>query len=92
MIEPALHGIGTVEARYTHRVGPTSAGGVLSVAVDVGDRVRAGQLLAEIDPVDLDARHAAQQAALARAEANVRAAEALVGDARARGTYAAAQA
>ncbi len=91
-IEPALHGIGTVEARYTHRVGPTSAGRVLWVAVDAGDRVRAGQLLAEIDPVDLDARHAAQQAALARAEANVRAAEAVVGDAKARGTYAAAQA
>jgi RND family efflux transporter MFP subunit len=91
-IEPALHGIGTVEARYTHRVGPTSAGRVLSVAVDVGDRVRAGQLLAEIDPVDLEARLAAQQAALARAEANVRAAEALVADAKARAAHATSQA
>jgi HlyD family secretion protein len=34
-IEPALHGIGTVDARYTHRVGPTSAGRVLRVEVDV---------------------------------------------------------
>lgn len=91
-IAPALHGIGTVEARYTHRVGPTSAGRVLSVAVDVGDRVRAGQPLAEIDAVDLDARLAAQHAALARAEANVRAAEALVGDANARAAHATAQA
>lgn len=91
-IEPALHGIGTVDARYTHRVGPTSAGRVLRVEVDVGDRVRAGQLLAEIDPVDLDARLTAQQAALARAEANVLVADAQVSDARARASHAATQA
>lgn len=91
-LEPALHGIGTVDARYTHRVGPTSAGRVLRVEVDVGDRVRAGQLLAEIDPVDLDARLTAQQAALARAQANVDAADAQLSDARARAAHAATQA
>src|SRR5690606_16613017 len=66
-LSPALFGIGTVEARHTHRIGPTVAARVLRVEVDVGERVRAGQLLAEMDPVDLDARITAQLAALERA-------------------------
>ena len=55
-ITPALFGIGTVEARYIHRIGPTAPGRVASLAVDVGDRVKAGQVLAVIDPIDLDQR------------------------------------
>ena len=35
-IRPALFGIGTVEARYTYRIGPTFAGRVKQVSVDVG--------------------------------------------------------
>lgn len=63
-ITPALYGIGTVEARYTYRIGPTLPGRVLRVAVEVGDRVSAGQLLGEMDAVDLQQRIQAQQAAL----------------------------
>ena len=55
-LAPALFGIGTVEARRTYLIGPTAAGRVRRVAVDVGDAVKAGQLLAEMDPVDLDER------------------------------------
>ena len=55
-MSPAIFGIGTVEARRSWMVGPTVAGRVLSVQVDVGDTVKAGQLLAEMDPVDLDQR------------------------------------
>ena len=55
-MSPAIFGIGTVEARRSWMVGPTVAGRVLSVRVDVGDLVKAGQLLAEMDPVDLDQR------------------------------------
>ncbi|HET7753695.1 MAG TPA: efflux RND transporter periplasmic adaptor subunit [Anaeromyxobacteraceae bacterium] len=91
-VAPALFGVGTVEARYAHRVGPTAAGRVLRVDVQVGDRVRAGQMLAELEPVDLDARLVAQQAALARAEANVLAAEAQLADTRARAEFAKGQA
>ena len=40
-IAPALFGIGTVEARYTYRIGPTISGRVKQVNVHVGDRVRA---------------------------------------------------
>ena len=91
-IAPALFGIGTVEARYTYRIGPTISGRVKQINVHVGDRVQAGQLLGEMDPVDLDDRVAAQDAALSRAEASVLAAEAQVRDTIARFTYADAQA
>ena len=91
-LTPSLFGIGTVEARYTCRIGPTLAGRVKRVDVDVGDTVRAGDLLGEMDPVDLDDRVAALDAALKRAAANVSAAEAQALDAAARQTYAEAQA
>ncbi len=87
-IAPALFGIGTIEARYTYRIGPTVAGRIKRVEVHVGDRVQAGQLLGEMDPVDLDDRIAAQEAALKRAESVVLAAEAQVREALARKTYA----
>jgi HlyD family secretion protein len=75
-VAPALFGIGTVEARYTYRVGPTFAGRIRQVNVQVGDHVTAGQLLGEMDPVDLDERIRAQAAATRRAQAQVREAEA----------------
>ncbi len=91
-VAPALFGIGTVEARYTYRIGPTISGRVKQVDVNIGDSVRAGQLLGEMDPVDLDDRVKAQDAALKRAEAAVISAEAHVRDTTARFTYADAQA
>jgi len=71
-ITPALFGIGTVQTRYTYRIGPTFAGRVKRLDVHVGDRVKAGQVLGEMDPVDLDQRIRAQGAALKRAEAALR--------------------
>ncbi len=84
-LAPALSGIGTVQARFTHRIGPTFAGRLKQLHVDVGDTVQAGQLLGEMDPVDLDERLRAQQAATRSAEAALRQAEA-------RRTYARTQA
>ncbi len=75
-ITPALFGIGTVEARFTYRIGPTFAGRVKRLDVHVGDWVQGGQLLGEMDPVDLDDRVRAQEAALKRAQAALREAEA----------------
>lgn len=75
-VAPALFGVGTVEARYTYKIGPTFAGRVKRLDVHVGDRVKAGQVLGEMDPVDLDDRVRSQESALKRAEATVREAEA----------------
>lgn len=75
-LAPALFGIGTVEARYTYRIGPTAAGRVQRLDVEVGDRVAAGQVLGEMDPVDLAERRRALRAALKSAEARVREAQA----------------
>jgi HlyD family secretion protein len=89
-LNPAIFGIGTVEARSAWMVGPTVAGRVLRVTADVGDAVKAGQLLAEIDPVDLEQRLAALDASLARADSARQGAQAQVSDAVARRALAAA--
>ena len=88
-LSPAIFGIGTVEARRSWMVGPTVAGRVLKVEVDVGDSVKAGQLLAEMDPVDLNQRLTALDASLARAGSAQAAAQAQLLDARARNALAA---
>jgi RND family efflux transporter MFP subunit len=74
-IAPALFGIGTVEARYTYRIGPTFAGRLQRLDVQVGDSVKAGQVLGEMDPIDLADRATSQDSALKRAEASLREAE-----------------
>jgi RND family efflux transporter MFP subunit len=91
-VAPALFGIGTVEARYSYKIGPTNAGRIGKIYVDVGDKVHAGQVLAEMDPVDIDERIVALDAAIGRAEASVKIAIAQVDDALARKGYADAQA
>lgn len=86
---PELFGIGTVEARRSWLIGPTVAGRVLSVKVDVGDTVQAGQLLAEMDPVDIDQRLASLDAVVERARSAQAAAAAQQADAVARRELAA---
>lgn len=74
-LSPALFGIGTVEARQRHRIGPVLAGRLASVEVDVGEQVRRDQVVARLDPVDLDDRLRAQASALDRLQAERRQAE-----------------
>ena len=68
-LTPALFGIGTVQARYTYKIGSTFAGRLKRLDVHVGDTVNAGQVLGEIDPVDMDERITAQQAAVKSSQA-----------------------
>ncbi len=91
-ITPTLFGIGTVEVRYRYRLGPIMTGRLLSLNGDVGDAVVAGAVLGEMDPVDMDEKIAANQAAILRATASAVAAEAHVKDSAARSEYAASQA
>jgi HlyD family secretion protein len=88
-LSPSIFGLGTVEARRSWMIGPTVAGRVRGVTVDVGDAVKAGQLLAEMDPVDLAQRLGALDASLARAGSAQAAAQAQLADATARRALAA---
>ena len=90
-LQPALFGMGTVEARATHRIGPTVAGRVKRVDVQTGDVVKAGQVLGEMDPVDLDDKIAAQEATIKRAQASVMTVEAQVQELTARKVFAEVQ-
>lgn len=87
-LSPAVSGIGTVEARHAYLVGPIQAGRVLRVMVDQGDRVQAGQLLAELDPVDLGQRAEAARSAAARARQAAEATRAQVTEAASRARLA----
>lgn len=91
-LQPALFGIGNVEARSTHKIGPTVAGRLKRVEVQAGDLVRAGQLLGEMDQLDLDEKIAAQDAAFKRGEAGVLAVEAQLADLNGRKNFAENQA
>lgn len=90
-LTPTLFGVGLVEARYTHKVGPTFSGRIMTVLVQPGERVTLGQLLAEMDPVDFNERISAQLAGLKRAEANALAAEAQIREVSARKAFADSQ-
>jgi HlyD family secretion protein len=87
-LERTLFGIATVEARRSHSIGPTLAGRVARVLVDQGDAVKAGQLLAEMEAVDLDARLSAGAAAASAAAQRVQSAEAAVTEAGSRAQLA----
>lgn len=91
-LAPQLFGIGTVEARRAYLIGPTQAARVTRVLVDHGDTVKAGQLLAEFDPVDLEDRAQGAGSAVQRAQAAISGAEAQVREATSRQSLATASA
>ena len=67
---------GTARAGLESKLSFRVAGTVQTVPVKVGDRVRRGQLIAQIDPTDYQLQLGDTQASLARAEAEARNAEA----------------
>ncbi|HET9664587.1 MAG TPA: efflux RND transporter periplasmic adaptor subunit [Burkholderiales bacterium] len=91
-LKHSVYGIGTVEARRAYAIGPTQAGRVLRVHVDHGDAVKRGQLLAEVDPVDLEQRLSSAASMLARSRSAVMVAEAQQREALSRHAIAAANA
>lgn len=72
----SVFGIGTVVAQRSYVLGPISPSRIAEVLVDVGDRVQAGQLLAQMEAVDLDQRVESARLVAERAEHVVRAAQA----------------
>lgn len=90
-VEPALYGIGIVTAQRAYLIGPTAPARVQRILVDVGDTVKVGQLLAEMDPVDLDAKVTSAAAATARAKSASETAQSQVHDAKSRQLLAASE-
>ena len=87
-LSPTVFGVGTVQAKISYTVGPTQTGRLLKVYADQGDMVKTGQVLGEIDPVDLEQRISASDAALAGSQHNTIAARAQIEDARSRNDLA----
>jgi HlyD family secretion protein len=83
-LKPSVFGVGVVEANLSYAVGPVAPGRVLRVLVDVGETVKAGQLLAEMDPMDLDQRVQASQSSTSRSRKAVDGAAAQVAEAESR--------
>jgi HlyD family secretion protein len=66
VLDNAAFGVGTLEARRSYNLAPTLTSRVSKMLVDQGDQVRAGQLLAEMDAVDLNDRVTSSQQASER--------------------------
>ena len=83
-----VFGIGTVDARLTYAIGPTQAGRVFKVFADQGDKVIAGKVLGEMDPVDLEQKISSAAASMAKSRSALMVSEALVRDASSRNKLA----
>ena len=75
-----VFGIGTVDAKLSYTIGPTQAGRVFKVFADQGDKVAAGKVLGEMDPVDLEQKITSAAASVAKAQSALMVSEALVKD------------
>jgi RND family efflux transporter MFP subunit len=80
----SVFGIGTLKARHGYNLAPTMTSRVKSVLVDQGDSVVAGQVLAEMDPVDLDDKLAGSQRVVEKTANAILVAEAQLSEAQSR--------
>jgi RND family efflux transporter MFP subunit len=82
-IQSKVHGPGTVQSKVPVAVSPKITGILEKLYADQGDRVQKGQLLAELDSIELRAREAAAQAAKNRTQRDLARAQADLGKAQA---------
>jgi HlyD family secretion protein len=82
-IQGKVHGPGTVQSKVPVAVSPKITGILEKLYADQGDRVQKGQLLAELDAIELRARAAAARAAKSRAQRDLARAQADLGKAQA---------
>lgn len=83
-LSDGVFGVGTLEARHSFNLAPTVTSRVSRIMVDQGDYVKAGQLLVEMDAVDLNDRVASSQQAAERSQYGIRVAEAQLAEAESR--------
>lgn len=82
-ITPAIQGVGTVEAKVVIQLGSKITGRVISVPVDQGETMRAGQTLARLEDAEYTATVQQAEATLQRAHLALAAQEAGLRKARA---------
>ncbi len=82
-IQGKVHGPGTVQSKVPVTVSAKITGILEKLYADQGDRVQKGQLLAQLDSMELRAREAAAQAARSRAQRDLARGQADLGKARA---------
>lgn len=75
-VRQQVFGLGTVGARVQSNIGFKVAGVLAALGADQGDRVRADQVLAQLDARDIEAQVAVAKAAVAQAKASVEKAKA----------------
>lgn len=80
-LKPTVFGIGTVQAKMNYNIGPTQTSRILKLYVDQGDSVKAGQVLGEVDPVDLEQTISSSNAAFVSSQHDAEAARTKIQDA-----------
>ena len=86
-LQPALVGIGRMEARRTHQLSSVVSARLVSLSADTGDRLQRGEQVGQLDPVDLPERLRAAQATLQGSGLEARSAEARSEEAQANLAY-----
>jgi len=71
-----VFGIGLVEARHSYNISPVMTGRIRKLMVDQGDHVKKGQVVVELDPIDLDQKLASSQLMTERTVNSIKVAEA----------------
>src|SRR5271156_278439 len=80
-VRQEVFGLGTVGARVQSNVGFKVADVLVALKADQGDRVEAGQVLAQLDAKDIEAQLAVAKAGVGQARANIEKAKAEVASA-----------
>lgn len=80
-----VFGVGLVEARHSYTISSVMTGRIKSLLVDQGDYVKAGQVVAELDPIDLDEKLASSHFVTERAANSIKVAEAQLAQAQSQG-------
>jgi RND family efflux transporter MFP subunit len=70
-IQDTIEAVGSLESPHKVELSPKSSGRIQYLEARVGDEVRAGQVLAQIDPSESDAQVLQAQASLAQARARL---------------------
>lgn len=91
-LNPTVFGIGTVQAKKNYNIGPTQTSRIVKLNVDQGDVVKAGQVIGEVDPVDLEEIITSSNAAVVSSQHDAKTASAKIKDARSQNQLAQAEA